>query len=173
MANYGFGVGGVGDFNLSYVGTYLFDLTTKPLPTSGDEDIYDCVGFYGAACGAPNPEYRHKVDLALVPNNDKFGARVTWRYYDSVAIAQSSTQEALAGSFAARNENFASQNYFDVSGSYMMNDTLSFRLGVNNIFDREPPLSSVVGTAPGNGNTYPQVYDAFGRYVFMGATVDF
>ena len=34
-------------------------------------------------------------------------------------------------------------------------------------------LSSVVGTAPGNGNTYPQVYDALGRYVFFNATLDF
>ena len=45
--------------------------------------------------------------------------------------------------------------------------------GVNNILDEDPPLSSIVGTAPGNGNTYPQIYDAFGRYIFLGATVDF
>jgi len=25
----------------------------------------------------------------------------------------------------------------------------------------------------GNGNTFPQVYDALGRYVFAGVTVDF
>ena len=50
---------------------------------------------------------------------------------------------------------------------------MSLRLGVNNVLDEDPPLSSVVGTAPGNGNTYPQVYDALGRYIFMGATFDF
>ena len=27
--------------------------------------------------------------------------------------------------------------------------------------------------APGNGKTYPQVYDALGRYVFFNATLDF
>ena len=35
-----------------------------------------------------------------------------------------------------------------------------------------PSLSASVGTT-GNGNTYPQTYDALGRYVFLRATVDF
>jgi iron complex outermembrane receptor protein len=30
-----------------------------------------------------------------------------------------------------------------------------------------------VGAGAGNGNTYPQVYDALGRYVFAGVTVEF
>ena len=65
------------------------------------------------------------------------------------------------------------QNYLDLSGRYQVLENVSFRAGVNNVTDEDPPLSSVVGTAPGNGNTYPQVYDALGRYIFFGATVDF
>ena len=65
------------------------------------------------------------------------------------------------------------RNYFDLAGSWRAKDYLTLRAGVNNVFDEDPPLSSVVGTAPGNGNTYPQVYDALGRYVFMNATFDF
>jgi outer membrane receptor protein involved in Fe transport len=34
-------------------------------------------------------------------------------------------------------------------------------------------LSAQVGAGFGNGNTYPQVYDAFGRYIFMGLTAKF
>ena len=55
-----------------------------------------------------------------------------------------------------------------------MAQRLNLRLGVNNIFDREPPLGG--GNIPagfGNGNTFPQVYDALGRFFFAGATVDF
>jgi iron complex outermembrane receptor protein len=43
---------------------------------------------------------------------------------------------------------------------------------VNNIFDEAPPLSGSVGTT-GNGNTYPQLYDALGRYFFFGVTANF
>ena len=36
------------------------------------------------------------------------------------------------------------------------------------------PLGGEVSNAPfGNGNTFPQVYDALGRYLFAGVTVDF
>ncbi len=43
---------------------------------------------------------------------------------------------------------------------------------MNNVLDNDPPLSVSVGTT-GNGNTYPQTHDSLGRYVFVGATVDF
>jgi outer membrane receptor protein involved in Fe transport len=51
-----------------------------------------------------------------------------------------------------------------------MAQKLNLRLGVNNIFDKDPPLN---GASLGNGNTHPQVYDALGRYMFAGFTVDF
>ncbi len=166
-----------GGFKTSYVGTWLDELITKPLPTSTKDQTYDCVGYYGAQCGAPNPEYRHKADLTFLPDSDRFTAQVTWRYYDSVDIATSSSQPALAGTgdipFAEINKTLDSQNYIDLSGTFTPLDFVTFRAGVNNVFDEEPPLSTIVGTAPGNGNTYPQVYDAFGRYIFMGATFNF
>ena len=34
-------------------------------------------------------------------------------------------------------------------------------------------LNGMVGAGFGNGNTFPQVYDAVGRFVFAGFTVDF
>jgi outer membrane receptor protein involved in Fe transport len=51
---------------------------------------------------------------------------------------------------------------------------LRLRLGVNNLLDKDPPLTSVVATGDGGmGNTYPAFYDTLGRYVFFGVTVDF
>ena len=47
---------------------------------------------------------------------------------------------------------------------------------MNNVFDRDPPLlgSQTGGTdSRFNGNTYPVVYDALGRFIFMGITADF
>ena len=75
----------------------------------------------------------------------------------------------------ATDKTLASRDYFDLNASWTMRDNLNFRAGVNNIFDKDPPLtgSSNCPTGPCNGNTWPQVYDAFGRYIFIGLTADF
>ena len=67
------------------------------------------------------------------------------------------------------------RDYFDLSLNWTMKDNINFRAGVNNIFDKDPPLngSSNCPAGPCNGNTWPQVYDALGRFLFIGATVDF
>ena len=45
--------------------------------------------------------------------------------------------------------------------------------GINNFFDEEPEYTSDAGTAPGNGNTFPGFFDAFGQYVFLNLTVKY
>ena len=55
-------------------------------------------------------------------------------------------------------------------GSWNVSDQANVRLGINNVLDNDPQINASVGTT-GNGNTYPQVYDALGRYLFMGVTV--
>jgi iron complex outermembrane recepter protein len=47
------------------------------------------------------------------------------------------------------------------------------RLGVRNLFDRSPPIVTSGNPACYNfcaGNTYPQLYDPLGRYLFAGVT---
>jgi len=48
---------------------------------------------------------------------------------------------------------------------------------VNNVLDTVPPLldtNSFGISAPafGNGNTFPELYDPLGRYMFIGFTAD-
>jgi outer membrane receptor protein involved in Fe transport len=66
-------------------------------------------------------------------------------------------------------------NYLDLSASVKLADKLTFRVGVNNVFDKDPPIiggSNLPSTA-GNGNTFPQVYDALGRFIFGQLTAQF
>jgi iron complex outermembrane receptor protein len=43
------------------------------------------------------------------------------------------------------------------------------------VLDKDPPLlaGSDFGDARVNGNTYPQVYDTLGRFLFANVTLDF
>ena len=48
--------------------------------------------------------------------------------------------------------------------------------GVNNVFDTDPPIVGSTATGPGstgNGNTFPQTYDALGRLIFLNLTMKF
>jgi len=167
------GAGDMGGLAFNFVGTYLDSYRTVPLPESPETDIYECKGLYAGLCGRPRPEWRHKF-LTTWQSPYGFDLALTWRYVSSVEIAQTSDQPALQGSFAEVNRELGSRSYFDLAASYNVNEDFVVRFGVNNIFDRDPPLTTTAAIEDGgNGNTYPQFYDATGRYLFLSATIDF
>ncbi|HVM36965.1 MAG TPA: TonB-dependent receptor [Sphingomicrobium sp.] len=168
-------LGGMGTLNLSMVGTYLRELSTNPVADVN----YDCRGFYGAQCGTPNPKWRHKARAGFtLPNG--LGLSGQWRYFSRVRSAGLSEEEELRVAPTSPiifpgNQQLNAVSYFDLAFSARITDKFNFRIGANNILDREPPIagSQVVGAGSGNGNTYPQVYDALGRFLFANVTVDF
>ena len=66
-------------------------------------------------------------------------------------------------------------NLFDLAGFYDLNDNLTLRAGVNNVFDNNPPIVTTFGTTGTNveANTIAGVFDAGGRFIFFGANVRF
>jgi iron complex outermembrane receptor protein len=159
-----FEIGSMGSLSFSLTGTFLNELITDP--GAAGFPAFDCVGLHAGNCvssltTAANPEIRSRfrigwetpwnVDLAL-----------THRYISSVS------QEGAAADRIDRH--FSHENYFDVFGSWNVTEQANVRLGINNVLDNDPQINASVGTT-GNGNTYPQVYDALGRYLFMGVTV--
>ncbi|WP_291039045.1 TonB-dependent receptor [Hyphomonas sp.] len=165
---YGFEIGQFGALNLSYNGTYIeaYDIDTIGDPTR----ILECSGFYGGACqdsgptGTPLPEYRHRARASWDTPWEGLQLATTWRYVGAV--------ELFGGDADRVDFELEEENYFDVAGTWAVNDWAGFRFGVNNVLDNDPPLTASAGTT-GNGNTYPQTYDALGRYVFVGVTLDF
>jgi outer membrane receptor protein involved in Fe transport len=165
-ASYNREIGAFGTVGLSFIGTYLDELITD----NGVTDPYDCTGLYGNQCGTPNPEWRH-VARVNFRTPDGIGASFRWRHYGAV---RQDTLE-LGGATQPANARIPAQNYLDATLTFNIGDHYSFRLGANNILDRDPPLVGAQACPAGfcNGNTYPQVYDALGRYIFAGVTLDF
>ncbi|SEI73195.1 TonB-dependent Receptor Plug Domain [Sphingomonas sp. OV641] len=162
-----------GRLNFNLVGTYLDSYKTVPLPNSPESDIYECKGLYAGLCGRPRPEWRHKFMTTWAPA-DRFSLTATWRYVSSVKIAQTSDQPALTGSFSEVNRELGARSYFDLAASFEVRKDFTFRAGINNLFDKDPPLTTTAAIEDGgNGNTYPQFYDATGRYLFLSASVGF
>jgi len=163
----------LGRLNFNLVGTYLSSYKTTPLPDSPEADVYECSGLYAGLCGRPRPKWRHKFTTTWSTPWD-LSVTLNWRYTDAVKISQTSSQPALAGSYALINEKLGSRNYFDLTLGYQIRKDFNFRIGVNNIFDTDPPLTSSTAIEDGgNGNTYPQYYDSLGRYLFAGFNLGF
>ncbi len=161
----GLEMGRFGSLSFNLIGTYLVDLVTESGPGI---DPYDCVGFFSSVCGTPNPQWRHRfrtgwqtpwdVDLSL-----------TWRYYREV-VGLTAANDSLPVNQLDRV--LPSESYFDIAANWAVTEKASLLLGINNVLDDNPSVTGSVGTT-GNGNTFPQTYDALGRYVFLRATVDF
>jgi outer membrane receptor protein involved in Fe transport len=170
QASYSHELGSLGSLGFNFVGTWLDELVTD----NGVSTPYDCVGFYGNQCGTPNPEWRHTARVTWnLP--DGIGLSGRWRYFSAVSQDTSSTNPTLSGTTQPANLRIPSQSYFDLTLSARIGDHYSFRLGVNNILDRDPPLIGAQACPAGicSNNTYTQVYDALGRYIFAGVTLDF
>jgi outer membrane receptor protein involved in Fe transport len=70
----------------------------------------------------------------------------------------------------------AAYDYIDLAGNWMVTDGVELSLGVNNLFDKDPPLLASGGKTVGptlnlNGNTFDGIYDSLGRYLFVSITL--
>jgi iron complex outermembrane receptor protein len=169
--NYRQGLTGLGSIAFNFIGTYLLKAESEPIPGLG---TYDCVGLHGAVCGVPSPQWRHKARTTwTTPWN--FDLALTWRHIDSVKNEATSSNPMLSAPIESIDSTLGARDYFDLAGSWNVTKQLTLRGGINNILDKDPPVVNYTTTAAGfgNGNTYPQVYDALGRRVFLNATYKF
>ena len=156
----GLEVGRLGSLSFNLTGTYLDELVTEPGPGI---DPYDCTGFYSSVCGTPNPEWRHRFRTSWQTPWD-LDLSFTWRHYGEV--------KGFGFNPARIDYKLAAEDYFDLAANWAVTEKASVTLGINNVLDDNPSISATVGTT-GNGNTFPQTYDAMGRYVFLRARVGF
>ena len=148
---------------------YSVDTNWGPLVVSGVTtllDSYDiielpgeaaigCSGNWGGSCGKnPMPEVMGSYTVGLTTEFDTdviLGVRYLGETDD----------------LNANNIDFDAYTYLDATAIYSVNDNMSVTLGVSNLLDKEPGYTSDAGTAPGNGNTFPGYFDAFGRHIHL------
>ena len=184
---YSHDIGDFGNLSANLSGTYL----DKFLVNNGLTTPYDCAGYYGTTCSnpgisnenspsGPNARWRHKARLSYTAPNG-LGLSLQWRYFGKVKIDSLSSNSSLASSVVYENgAHIKAQNYFDLAATGHFGDRLELRAGVNNLFDKEPPIVTSGDGNNGsacpvscNGNTYPGTYDTLGRLLYVSATVSF
>ncbi len=158
-----------GSFSTSFNGTYVDEYTYTKAGAN-----FDCAGLYGAKCLSPMSKWRHQARVTW-ESPDGIGISGRWRYQSGTKFENTSGDSDLAARFFLLDARVPSQSYFDLTMTARVADKFTFRVGANNILDKEPPLLSSTAApidALGNGNTYPGTYEGLGRYVFAGFSLE-
>ncbi|MDF2604937.1 TonB-dependent receptor [Sphingomonas sp.] len=183
----------LGFAKLSLAGTATWTKESEFQAVTGGY-VRDCVGYYSANCGQPIPEWQWSVrGTATFEGID---VSLLWRHiggtqYEGAAadfadrgfsptsrVLFSGALPASAGALAGRQVNFnriTAKDYFDLTSRVTVAENLILTVGIQNLFDKEPPLvgGEAGSTTFNSGNTFPSTYDAIGRRFVMGAKIRF
>jgi outer membrane receptor protein involved in Fe transport len=173
--NYAQPLGALGTLGFNFLGTRLNKWEFEPIKGEGK---FDCAGLFGPQCSqakGPLPTWRHKVRATWATPWDVQMA-VTWRHINKIMNETTSSNPLLNAPTDATDRELGKRDYFDLAATWNVNKTFLLRGGINNIFDKDPPIVSNTLADPaifGNGNTFPQMYDTLGRLVFISAIAKF
>ena len=159
VADYAIALGDLGSLHLHNVFAYITKWDVQELAGAPKDD---CAGKWGGGtCGYPTPDLRNKLRLIWT---------TPWGVTPSLMWRYTSKVDDLNG-----NLDLKAISYIDLAALWDVTESIQIRAGVNNLFDKEPPIGGN-GAGPsinGNGNTFPGMYDALGRYWFIAGGVTF
>ncbi len=161
--SYSFPIGEDSKLALSFNGSRLlkYDFT----PIVGIPLVNKCAGRFGNSCGQPTPKWKHSARATYL--NGPFTFSTAWRYLGSARDDNDDVDFFY--------EKFKAQSYIDFAVAFEASDNFTLTGGVNNAFDKKPPLAASAQQG-GNGeqsNTYPNVYDVLGRSFFVTGKLRF
>jgi outer membrane receptor protein involved in Fe transport len=169
--NYTEGLGAFGSLRLNLIGTYTASFVTEPYPGSGD---YNCAGYFGPTCGNPLPKWKHTLTTSWATPWHGIGLQARWRHLGNTEIELGNPSPLLSGVFGSSIQWTGTRDYLDLVASDQIFSSVLLQVGVNNVMDKDPPILPTGSLPPPffNGNTYPQVYDTLGRFIFANLKID-
>lgn len=171
QVNYRIPTGGSSNLDLNFAGSWVNEFTVTPIEDIPTNQNF-CIGLFGPTCGEPKFEF--KTTSRATWSTDRLSLSLRHRWIDAVTVEdlqlanrRGGTSPAASTVAVPRIEAFS---YFDIAFTFDVNDTINLWGGVNNVFDKQPPL---LGTRQERNNTFPDTYDAIGTEFFMGVSARF
>ena len=161
---------GPGTFTTNVLVNYYLNYKSKELENN---PMVDYVGTLGTTQNALNAgAYRYRVLTTLGYNVGPLRVGVQWQHLPSVE------QEAAALA-PTTFTGYKAYDLFNLRTSYQLNDGVGLRFGVDNLFNKAPPIGNVntvadisLGQLPG-GAFNSSFYDTNGRRFYLGANIKF
>lgn len=144
-----------GMLDLNYVASYIEE---KSYGVAGTSEYVDCVGkanvpLGGEACSRPVMKLKSRATAGW--KKGWFSTQLTWRHLSDIEDGDDDTDYYR--------EYISSYDYFELSASADIGDHVKIMIGAKNLFDKDPPQWSWNSW---EANTFPNVYDVFGRTVY-------
>jgi outer membrane receptor protein involved in Fe transport len=208
------GIGSIGNLTGTYVNSGRFRTSGIDAQVDWSLDLQDTVGLPGrftlnsvfsylidfrTSSSPNNPLIDYAGSLGTTQNGLNAGGTYRWKLFNTVGYSIGGVRLGLqwqhlpatkSGSYPANHATttFGAPAYdlFNLSGSYNITSDITIRVGVDNLFDKAPPLieynaapvaangqlrGGALGAA-GSAST-GQLYDVIGRRFFVGAKVKF
>ena len=147
-------------------------LDLRWLSTFHDEDstvllagqpAIECAGFLGGSCSGnfirATPDFRGLLSGSY--NSGSLNIRTDFEVIGDFDLGPDA--------FPNSNVPVDTQVYWDLAGTYQVNERIQVFAGISNLLDEQPPLIGF--RAGGDSNTQAQLYDTVGRRYFLGARV--
>jgi outer membrane receptor protein involved in Fe transport len=161
---------GPGSLGVNTVFNYLFSMKSSPfysgVPTASQTPFREYAGTLLAPDSglSGNGNYRWKVFTTFSYSLDGYNVGLQWQHLP--AIASGTT-----------NSGIPAYDLFALNASARITKAFSLRAGVDNLFDKAPPLWNVnpnpVGAGLPGGALAGSTYDNIGRRFYVGATAKF
>jgi outer membrane receptor protein involved in Fe transport len=161
-------LGGASRVDLGTNWSYTREYTFTPVQDLPNLKNY-CVGAFGTICGAPAPKWKGVARVSwrtgplTLSLHDRYTGEVMRDTY-LIPLRQGATAPNPADISAAK---IKAQQYFDLSFALNLPQQIEIHGGVNNMFDKAPPILGSGSTTWGVG-TAPGVYELYGRSFFLG-----
>jgi iron complex outermembrane recepter protein len=168
QTNYRYSLKSWGSLSATFSGSWLQHAESTPFVGL---HTYDCAGLYGAICGGPAPTWRHNLRVSWELPWSHIDVSAYWRFIGVVGLDQNTNDPSLHyqtfGEYDVIDAHIPRMSYLDLSAIWPVTSKLELRMGINNVFDKDPPIVSEDvndGTIPGSFPTY----DYLGREYFFG-----
>ena len=161
---------GPGTVNFNTLFNYIFDMKAKEL----DIDPYtEYAGTLGPSINGLNGStYEYRVFTTLGYSWEGLSLALQWRHLPSIKSEQAAQFPNTTVTGVPE-----SYNLFNLNGSAEVMDNMTLRFGVDNLFNKAPPLAGrntapPPGVLPG-GSFNAANYDVMGRRFYLGANIKF
>jgi iron complex outermembrane receptor protein len=156
-----------GMWTANFNGSRALKTEIAPLPGVNPDATFDCAGRINTSC--QQPKWRHTARVSYA--RDKFTGSLRWRYTGELSYKNTDDTLATTDQILVNNGNkLSSWNYFDLTAAYEITENINITAGVNNVFDKTPPI--VGSTLSLNANS-PGGYDQLGRFIHTRLSMQF
>ena len=157
---------GPGDLTTSLALTHLMKWQQQEDPAA---PLTDQEGTIGILVAETFPEWKGRLSLGY--NISNYDIRWTMNWIDSMTVVNSDAARSPVVNGVI--PTVPTYVYHRLTASWAPTDTISLTLGINNLFDKDPPIYTSDSRAGIQANTDPSTYDVLGRRFFLSGSFSF